>query len=83
MKLFGCLSKVTQVQLGCSSLMFAIAHLCPKRDCPVRCDAAGDFAVITILFLHIATDDRIGITVLEYPGEFPAGSGPTRFEDDN
>jgi hypothetical protein len=39
--------------------------------------------VVTILFLQIATDDRIGITVLESPGELPVGSSPTRFEDDN
>jgi hypothetical protein len=52
-------SKVTEAQLGCLSLMFAIAHLCPKRDCSVRCAAAGDGAVITILFLQIATDDPL------------------------
>jgi hypothetical protein len=49
-------------QLGCSSLMFAIAYLCPKRDRSVRCAAAGDCAVVIIIFLSITTDDRIGIT---------------------
>jgi hypothetical protein len=43
----------------------------------------AQFAVVTILFLQIAIHDRIGITVVDSPGEFPAGSGPTRFEDDN
>jgi hypothetical protein len=83
MKLFGRSSKVKQVQLGCSSLMFAIAHLCPRRDCSVRCAGAGDRAVVTILFLQIVTDARIEMTVPGSPGELSAGSGPTGFEDDN
>jgi hypothetical protein len=70
------LSKVTEAQLGCSSLMFSIADLCPKRDCSARCAAIGDGAVVTILFLQIATDYRIGISVVDCPGELPAGSGP-------
>jgi hypothetical protein len=34
--LFGRLSKVTQAELSCASLMFTIAHLCWKGDCSVR-----------------------------------------------
>jgi hypothetical protein len=64
MKFFGRLSKVTQTQLGCSSLMFAVAHLCPKRDCSVRCAAAGDCAVVTILFLQIAPMIPLGVLLL-------------------
>jgi hypothetical protein len=63
--------------------MFTIAHLCPKRDCSVRWAAAAGRAVITILFVQIATDDRSGMTVPDSPAELTAGSGPIRFEDDN
>jgi hypothetical protein len=63
--------------------MFAVAHLCPKRDDSVHCPPAGERAVVTILFLQIATDDRIWIYRSDSPGAFPAGSGPVRFEDDN
>jgi hypothetical protein len=77
------LSKVKQAQLGCSSLMFAIGHLCPKRDQSVRCALDGDRAVVIVLFLHISTGVCIGITVADSPGAFLEGSGPTRFEADN
>jgi hypothetical protein len=49
--------------------MFGIAHLCPKGDCSVPCAPAGDRAVVTILFLQMATDDRTGITVVDSLGE--------------
>jgi hypothetical protein len=62
--------------------MFVIALLCGKRDHSVRCAAPGDRAVVTILFLQIATDDRLGITAPDSPRELHAGSGSTRFEDD-
>jgi hypothetical protein len=79
MNLFGGLPKVTQAELGCSSLMFAIAHLCRKGDCSVRCGQNSLF-----FFLQIAIDDdRIRITVIDSPGELPVASGPTRFEDDD
>jgi hypothetical protein len=61
MKLFWRLSKVKQAQSGSSNLMFAIVLLCSKRDRSVVCAAAGDRAVVIILFLQIETDDRIGI----------------------
>jgi hypothetical protein len=82
MKHFRCLSKVKQAQLGCSSLMFAIALLCSKRDRSVRCAAASGHVVVTILFFQIATDDYIGITIPDSARELPAGFRPTRFEDD-
>jgi hypothetical protein len=83
MKFFGRLSKVRQVQSGCSSLMFATAHLCPKRDCSVRCAAAGDCAVVTILLLQIAINGCIGITIIDSPGELPASSGPFDVSETN
>jgi hypothetical protein len=77
------LSKLKQAQLSCSSLTFAIAHLCPKGDDSVRCAPADERAVVRILFPQIATDDFIGTTVAESPRALLAGSGPARFEDDN
>jgi hypothetical protein len=82
MRRFRRLSTVKQTQLTWSDLMLAIVLLCSKRDRSVRCATAGDRAVVTILFLQIATDDPIEITVPDSPRALPAGSGPTRFEDD-
>jgi hypothetical protein len=53
------LSKVKQTQLGCSSLIFTIAHLCLKRDHSVRCAPAGERGVVVVLFLQMAIDVRI------------------------
>jgi hypothetical protein len=77
MKLFGRLSKVTQAELGCSSLMFAITHLCRKGDCSVRC-GHNSLSFFRLRSMMIA----LGL-LIDSPGELPAGSSPTRFEDDN
>jgi hypothetical protein len=63
--------------------MFPVAHLCPKGYGSVRCAPADECAVVRILFLQIATDDRIGTTVPDSPRALHAGSGPVRFEDNN
>jgi hypothetical protein len=77
------LSKVKRAQLGCSSLMFAIAHSCRKRDDSVHCAPAGERAVARGPFLQITIDDCFGPIVPDSPRAFPAGSGPARFEDNN
>jgi hypothetical protein len=59
------------------------AHFCLKRDHSVRRVAAGERAVVIVLFLKIANDDCIGIPVPDSPGALLAGLGSARFEDDN
>jgi hypothetical protein len=44
-------------------LMFMLVYLCPKRDYSVRRGPTGERAVVTVIFLQIATDDYIRIAV--------------------